>query len=329
MKNENQDDDVVDWMVGSDILSSLVNAIGLRGVVLSTMSLGAPWRIVHSQPPEPVLHLVTSGTAFFTTPTTKPITLMAGDVVMLPNGGEYEIVDAYPSCASQNISVPKQQGQVRCSVRVGGLGVRTELTCCAYIFRSPSVVPLLSLLPKLVVVRATERESGIGVLINELVAESKEGRPGTEGIISRLAEVIFIRMLRTQLESGSCLEPGVLAAIADKRVGEALKRIHASLATNWTVEKLARSVSMSRASFSKLFTEKTGVSSMQYIQSCRMQEAARQLRDTSFNLSEIAQRVGYLDATAFSRSFRRQMGVSPSQYRKYISTPAESSAVGG
>jgi AraC-like DNA-binding protein len=312
-----QHDIDLDWDESQDVLSALVRIVGLRGLVLSTMALGAPWRVRNAVPADPVLHVVTAGLAFFRSHADEtPVQLTPGDAVMLPGGGAYELVDEYPSRAEELIDVPQQADGMRCSLRLGGSGARTELTCCKYRFRDATAAPLLNLLPPRIVVRSGTGSSGVRSFLRELVAESKANRPGTEGVMSRLAELVFLLVLRSHFDAHGSVDRGLLAAVADPRVGRALKQIHGSLGTAWTVAKLAGSVGMSRAAFSQLFTAKTGVSPMAYTQRCRLQEAARLLRETNLNLSEIGQCVGYSDATAFSRAFRRDVGSSPTDYRR-------------
>ncbi len=316
MDGESQEDTCVVWDKQHDVLTSLVSIVGLRGLVLSTMELGAPWRIRNTRATDPVLHVVTSGLGFVSTAeAVSPIELGPGDAVMLLSGSHYEVVDQYPSRAQEDIVVPSQGDGTRCSARVGGLGPRTELTCCVYRFHSASAAPLLHLLPSAIVVRADHDNSTVRVLLEELVRESKKNQSGSEGVMSRLAELVFLLMLRSHLETVKAGDRGLLAAVVDPRVGRALRHIHKNLSAPWTVASLAAAVGMSRAGFSELFTEKTGDSPIKYIHRCRIHEAMRLLRNSKLGLSEIGKSVGYSDAAAFSRAFRRDVGTAPRDYR--------------
>ncbi len=313
---EDTEDKALEWRDSDDVLSAVVDIVGLRGLLLSTVSLGSPWRVRNPTPASPVLHVVNSGQAYISTPATPtPIELNAGDVVMLPKGGTYEIVDQYPSTAETLSEVPLQSGGTRCSVRLGGTGHTTELTCCMYRFESPAAAPLLNLLPPVIAVCRPEQSADIRFFLSALVGESTANRPGTEGTVSRLAELVLLRMLRAHFETQDSVTPGLLAATADPHIGAALGLIHASLSEPWTVATLASKVGMSRAAFSQLFSEKAGVAPIRYIQMCRIQRATRLLVESPHSLSEIGRRIGYSDATAFSRAFRREVGVSPREYR--------------
>lgn len=317
MTRSSDDDQTFDWQDSNDVLSSMIRLVGLHGVVLSTMSLGAPWRVVNARACAPVLHVVGSGEAYLhARGASDSVKLSAGDVAMLPRGGSYEITDAQGTEAPP-LEAPEQDSGQRCSVRLGGSGPRTELTCCSFRFDAVSSVPLLNLLPQLVVVPAVEAGASVRGFIETLVCESQRNRVGTEGMVSRLAELVYLAVLRIHFDMESQrAETGLLAAVTHPQIGRALGLVHAELAAPWTVATLASKVGMSRAAFAQLFTEKTSASPIRYIQLCRIEEAKRMLAQTPMNLSEIGQCVGYTDPAGFSRAFRREVGVSPRDYRQ-------------
>ena len=102
----------------------------------------------------------------------------------------------------------------------------------------------------------------------------------------------------------------------DPQLGNALKEIHSDLQHAWTVEELARRVNMSRTGFAVKFAQKAGISPLDYVRKWRMQKAGDFLRQGIDNLEEIAARVGYESGAAFSKAFKREMGVPPGTYRK-------------
>ena len=73
---------------------------------------------------------------------------------------------------------------------------------------------------------------------------------------------------------------------------------------------------MSRSGFSARFTSMVGESVKQYLTGLRMQLAHRELRETTDTLAKIAERVGYQSEPAFSRAFKREVGVPPGAVRK-------------
>lgn len=302
---------------GGDALSSFVESAGLQGIVLSSLDLGAPWCIGEARGAPAVLHFVEEGTTFFREmPGDEPIELGSGDAVMLPRGGPYTLSDE-PLHGTHPPRSGPPGGRVRCAVRWGGDGRRTKITCCAYRFlETVSSAPLLSFLPPVILVRRGTASEDIRRTLVDLVQEVNADGLGTAGILSRLAELAFLRVLREHLTDRRAASHDILAGLIDPHVGQALVLIHGSLAEAWTVASLAARVGLSRTGFAELFSSKTGIAPMRYLQMCRIQESARLVATTDLGISEIGQRVGYTDAAAFSRAFRRETGKAAREYRK-------------
>ncbi len=157
---------------------------------------------------------------------------------------------------------------------------------------------------------------GLWLLLDELEREAVERAPGHQAVAGRLAEIIFLRQLRSHIASSQHLSRGLLAAVADPRLASVLNAMHTRFAADWSVAKLAMSVGMSRTAFSEVFASKVGEPPMRYLYRCRLLEAARLLRVTNDGIAEVALTVGYQDAPSFSRAFRRQFDKSPTAYRK-------------
>ena len=93
--------------------------------------------------------------------------------------------------------------------------------------------------------------------------------------------------------------------------------MHASPARAWTLEGLAHEVGISRSALAERFTEFVGQPPMQYLANWRMQLAANHLMTGTDNVAEVAERVGYESEAAFSRAFKKAVGVPPGQWRKH------------
>jgi AraC-like DNA-binding protein len=152
--------------------------------------------------------------------------------------------------------------------------------------------------------------------INHLVSETATAGPGNRAVLARLSELLFMEVVRWQLSHVSKGQSGWLAGLNDTHVGRALSLLHAEPARPWTVEELAREAGISRAALAKRFVELVGETPMQYLAQWRMHLARRQLRESTLGLAEIAARVGYASEAAFSRAFRRLVGVPPATWRQ-------------
>ena len=151
------------------------------------------------------------------------------------------------------------------------------------------------------------------------MAESKQPRIGGESVLARLSELRFVDVVRRYIESLPAERTDWLAALRDKFVGRALTALHASPARAWTLEGLAHEVGVSRSTLAERFTEFVGQPPMQYLANWRMQLAANHLMTGTDNVAEVAERVGYESEAAFSRAFKKAVGVPPGQWRKHRS----------
>ena len=144
--------------------------------------------------------------------------------------------------------------------------------------------------------------------------EAKALRPGGETVITRLADILVIEMIRDWMDSEP--ERGWLAALRDEQVGRALGSIHREPGRRWTVAALAEQAAMSRSAFSARFSELVGEPPLHYLTRWRMQLARMRLRETSDPISVVARGLGYRSEAAFCRAFRRLFGVSPGSVRR-------------
>ena len=139
--------------------------------------------------------------------------------------------------------------------------------------------------------------------------------PGSETIVTRLADVLVIQAIRAWVESTPAAAQGWLAALRDRHVGRALAAIHRAPAHDWSVASMAGVAGLSRSGFSARFTALLGEPAMHYVTEWRMQLARVHLLETDESLARVAERFGYGSESAFSRAYRRVFGVPPGSVR--------------
>jgi AraC-like DNA-binding protein len=170
------------------------------------------------------------------------------------------------------------------------------------------------------VVRVNVRGSNAGMWLESSVryalAEARSPRPGGEGVLAKLAEVLFIEVLRLYMNEHGEGRTGWLAGVSDRIVGAALNALHKKPCHAWTLEELARTAGASRSVLAERFQQLVGSSPMQYLTQWRMLLAANLLRSSNSSLMRIAEEVGYQTDTAFSRAFRREYGAPPAAWRR-------------
>src|SRR5262249_1309012 len=144
---------------------------------------------------------------------------------------------------------------------------------------------------------------------------SNQRRPGGEAVLERMSEMLFVQVLRRYVDSLPPGEAGWLAGMRDPSVGRVLALLHEKPDAPWTLERLADEAAMSGSTLHERFVHFIGQPPMQYLAHWRIQVAARRLRDTKAKLLEVALGVGYESEAAFSRAFKRAVGVAPGAWR--------------
>jgi AraC-like DNA-binding protein len=191
------------------------------------------------------------------------------------------------------------------------------MVCGSFSFAVPDGLPLLALLPELLRLRGDGAPRGwLEPTLRMLAEEARQRRAGGTIVTSRLTDVLFVQVVRAWLDAQPAPAGNWLAALRDPRIGAALARIHGRPEHPWSVAELAAEVGMSRSPFAARFAALAGDPPLAYLARWRAQVAARLLRETSLALGAVADRVGYESEAAFSRAFRRAMGVAPGAYRR-------------
>lgn len=155
--------------------------------------------------------------------------------------------------------------------------------------------------------------------------EALSNAPGSHAIINRLSEVMLIQVVRATIASSNDKLP-FLSAFADPRIDTVMSAIHANPTEDWTVEKLGRLATMSRSSFSNLFTQLVEMTPMKYIIFVRLQMASRLLIETTMSISRIAQQIGYQSEAAFSQAFKKKFDHRPGEFRRVYNQQKSSNA---
>jgi AraC-like DNA-binding protein len=189
---------------------------------------------------------------------------------------------------------------------------------CGFLSTPVREHPLLTALPAMLVADLRGRpcaewaESSFRYAAREHAAR----RPGSQEILARLAELLFVEAVRGYVEqqlSGDAT--GWLAALRDPSLARALAALHARPRHPWTAEGLAGEAALSRSAFAERFTSTVGVPPMSYLTRWRMLLAGQRLRESSETIAQIAETVGYESESTFSRAFAREMGVAPGAWR--------------
>lgn len=239
--------------------------------------------------------------------------LRAGDCFVLAGGHAYSTASAPGLCAVDG--VPAFAGVGAGPARIGS-GDEVVLTGGHFTFDERSARLLLDVLPPVLVIGADEaRGAPLRAALELLAHESSAPHLGASLVTDRLGQIVFVEALRAAVEAGDRAVGGWLGALADERIGAALRLMHEDAAHRWTVPELAAAVHMSRSAFAERFRRLVGAPPLDHLLRVRMHGAARDLRGGGRTVSAVGAAWGYTSDAAFSTAFKRVMGAPPSVWR--------------
>jgi AraC-like DNA-binding protein len=313
-----------------DALSETLRVVRLVGAIFIQGRFSAPW--CYQSPPadsaarllEPraervvIFHLITEGDCFVELDSQPPVRLSAGDVVVFPQGHAHRMCSAPGLEPARGARLENVLSRRPRRLVYGGGGRRTRLICGYLACDTRVARMLLSGLPPLLKVSVRGSTAGVWLeaSVQYALAEARSPRPGGEGVLAKLAEVLFIEVLRLYTNEQGVEHGGWLAAVRDRIVGAALTRLHAQPARPWTLDALSRAAGTSRSVLAERFQTLVGSAPMEYLTQWRMLLAANLLCGSNAPLARIAEDVGYRTDTAFIRAFRREYGMPPAAWRR-------------
>lgn len=314
-----------------DAFSEILNGVRLKGAMFFNAEFSAPWgfasppsyclapRLVPGAEHLIIYHFVIEGSAYAQLEGGGLVGIDAGDIVIFPHGDAHRMV-SNPQSQLQEIAaiLPRLQSRDLGLVRAGGGGELTRFVC-GYLACEPHLFrPILSGLPPMITVNIRADGSGrwLENCIRHLVEEADAGRPGSEAMLSKLSEALFVDTLRRYLAKLPDDQTGWLAGARDPVVGKSLAILHSRVNQQWTIAQLAREVGLSRSALAERFSRYLAEPPMTYLTRWRLQLAARSLMSTSRSVAQIAAEVGYESEAAFNRAFKREFGVPPARFRK-------------
>ena len=299
-----------------DPLSEVISHLQPRAVISRRISGAGRWGVRYSAFGEPSFCAVLEGVCRLTVDGHRPLTLQAGDFVLLPATPGFTMSGLEPARVEH--LDPRVMSKVVGEVRHGTRGGQPDVRLLGgwFVFDSPDTKLLVSLLPTLIHLRGLERLSTLVGLVGE---EATESRPGCDLVLTRLVEVLLIEALRATPAKDA--PPGLLRGLADERLAPAIRQMHKHVARSWTVAHLARAAALSRSAFFERFTRTVGLPPMEYLLAWRLALAKVLFRSRDLSVGEVAEHVGYGSASTFS-AFSRHVGEPRGRYAARVRTAA-------
>jgi AraC-like DNA-binding protein len=295
-----------------DLLADVLTVTRMGSTTLAHAELVPPWGLYVDPIAEAHVHVVLRGSCWLRA-AGQQLQLLEGDVVLIRSGVAHSLSNpAHAPLAPYRDVLASMPG------RLAALREPAETTvvlCAKYLSQQLGPHPLLALFPPLVHLTAREvaRHEPLSLALQLLKVEARDGGGGSEHVVPRLVDSLLVFVVRVWLE-GQPLE-GWFAALREPAIARALACMHERPAHAWTVQSLAKEAGQSRATFARRFVELIGETPAAYLARWRMCVASKLLSESALSLEQIATRVGYETAAAFSRAFSRSQGVAPGRFR--------------
>lgn len=305
----------------TDVLSDIFDVIRLRATLYFRTNYTPPWAITVPAYRQTVrFHLVIQGRCHVGLSSGNGVDIGPGDLIVIPRGQAHVLSDAPGRTPAPLESVIRDSGYDGSGVFVLGAGnptASTQMVCGHFGFTEGADHPLLRALPESIVMTPADRARApiLDETLRLVVRRAFTEGLGASAAIARLSEVFFIETVRASVDQCPELRR-VIGAMGDPQIGKALELMHKDTAAAWTVESLALAVGMSRSRFAERFAELMHDGPMGYLADWRLQRALALLRETTLNVQEVAGRVGYLSAAAFTRAFTQKFGGPPTDFRQ-------------
>lgn len=295
------------------MLSDLLRKLRLKAEIFLHACFRGEWAVDTSGERRATFHMLARGGAWLHMPDSdEPIPLAGGDLVIFPHDARHTI--------SNQETPPDDDFPRNQKPDPDGSGPGVTLICGYFDFERHTWNPLMDALPEVMVIRSDETAHVplMDTLGRFLTYEVEHDQLGSQLLIDKLSEVLFIHVIRGHLEKSK--DHGFIAALADQQIGMALSQMHDAPAHPWSVEALASVAGMSRAAFAGRFSWLVEMTPMQYLTHWRMTLANELFITSGQSVAQVAEACGYQSEAAFAKAFKRVFGYGPGKARKQPDT---------
>ena len=317
-----------------DVLSDVLRVVHVRAAVFFDVEAYEPWvattphvdRFKHAVMPEAehviAFHVLLKGSCWaeLVDGSDSPMRLNAGDLIALPKGNEHVFASERGMRGVPDLGIYYRPVDrllpVDFRLNEGGGPGRCHFVCGYFGCDVRPFNPLLEALPRTIrIPLSATTQRWLVSLLGAAVEDSESGRAGSEAMLSKLAELMFVEMIRKYIDALPEHARGWFSALRDRHIGTALHLIHTRAAESWTVDRLAHEVGVSRSAFAERFATIVGISPMHYLTRWRLQLAANLLVHEGVSIASAAAQVGYQSEAAFNRAFKKHVGITPGAWR--------------
>lgn len=299
-----------------DLISDVLSKVNLSSVVYFKSNFSVPWGMEVPKGPFAQFHMLSKGQCILKTNQTS-LKLNAGDIVVFPFGESHWLANNEKSQRFQGQEVV--ESILSNQSLFSGKEHSATLVCGHFQFDMTYDHPFIQELPSMIHITNSDlrRFNWLKNISDLVIEEASKQQSGSEIIVNKLGEILFIHTLRAHIEKSKS-KHGFIAAIQDDRIGKVLKEIHHSSHQVWSLDQLAGIAAMSRTSFANRFKSLTGETPFNYITRWRLLKAKELLELSKMSVGEIAEQVGYQSEAAFNRVFKKRVSQTPLKFRQNI-----------
>lgn len=306
----------------NSLVSELLSGMRLFGVQFRRMQVeGAPGIGFSNEVGRAQFHFVGRGPLWLRSPGGHLHRLDTGDAVLIPHGGPHAILASENTRATdvKPFALDAVSGDDCAEKSLVDLERESHapvIFSCCMTLELGGMQPLVTAMPEVLqVITLLESSPEIRPMLEAMERESLTLQAGHMGILSRLAEVVAALIVRGWVAGGCGGASGWLSALQDPRLSRALVMMHKHPGRHWTVAMLAKEAGQSRSVFAQRFFLATGVTPLRYLTDLRMRLAVLRLSRQRQPVETVASELGYGSLAAFSRAFKRSVGMSPGAVR--------------
>ncbi len=310
-----------------DVLSEVLDKVELTSSYWYRTSFAGDWVINFPEDENlTCFHFVYHGDFWYEVPKLILMGLAEqGDILILFKGMEHTMTSAPKTKAEPAVQFRSKANLTEAQVLEYGdqSKLKTNVVCGHFCFNGGPDHPFLNSLPNIVHIKSAENSHSpwLAMLLSIVEHEAKSGLPGSNTLVRKLTEIIFVQALRIHMHKSN-KKAGFFKLIENPQISKTLEAIHHNLDRKWGLDDLAEIAGMSRTSYSVKFKELSGMTPLDYLTYCRLEKAKQLLKESGKSVPEVSEAIGYPAHEHFQKLFKKKIGQTPSAYRKENSKKA-------
>ena len=314
-----------------DALSDLLRVLRFSGGLFLETKFRAPWCVRAQISPEDcgpgvnsggelaAFHYILEGRVQVRLGKERPRSAGPGSLILLAHNDAHFLGSDLTLPPMEGRTLIRRAGEHELAhINFGTGGQVRNRFVCGFLATPMRRHPLLAALPSVLVadLRGRPCAEWAESSFRYAAREHASRRPGSQEILARLSELLFVEAVRGYIEQLPSKATGWLVALRDPPLARALAALHARPEHPWSADALAKEACLSRSAFAERFGSTLGMPPIAYLTQWRMLLAGQRLRESSETIAQIASSVGYESESTFSRAFTREMGFAPGAWRK-------------